>query len=536
MKRWGALAALGAAQFVMVLDQSVMNVSISQLVEDFDTEVTVIQAVITLYSLVMAALMMVGAKIGDRIGLRRAFTIGLVIYAIGSALTAASWSVASLTLGWSILEGIGAVLVLPALVALVAGNYEGKERALAFGVIGGIAGAGIAVGPVVGGWCTTELSWRVVFIGEVVVVLVILLLLPLIRDVARSDPPPRLDGVGAFLSAIGLGLVVFAVLQASTWGWIEPKDSPVEPLGFALTPFVIGAGVVALWAFTVWQRRREAGGVDPLVHLRLFRVPALRSGLLTFLAQNFILMGIFFVIPLYLQIVLGLDALDTGLRMLPTSIAMLVFALGGAQLTRWFSPRTIVRAGFVLLLLAAFFLIATVDPELDGGQFAVAMTALGIGLGLIASQLGNVVQSSVGTEDRGEAGGLQYTAQQLGSAIGVALVGAIVITALANNFVDRVSSDPEISDQLTEQQSTDLGTGIDFVPADDVADAATEAGLDEESTDELVDAYEDSQLDALRAGLLLVAFVVAASMLGTRHLPTRRLDELAVEEVPQSAT
>src|SRR5688572_28389484 len=169
MARWGVLAVLGAAQFLMVLDQAVMNVAISQLVEDFDTTVTTIQTVIALYALVMAALMVTGGKLGDLWGRRRAFAIGLVIYAIGSALTAASWSVPTLLLGWSILEGIGAALVLPALVALVAENYSGAQRALAYGVLGGVAGAGVAVGPILGGWATTELTWRVVFVGEVVV-------------------------------------------------------------------------------------------------------------------------------------------------------------------------------------------------------------------------------------------------------------------------------------------------------------------------------------------------------------------------------
>src|SRR3954447_13613768 len=169
MAKWGVLAVLGAAQFLMVLDQAVMNVAISQLVADFDTTVTTIQAVIALYALVMAGLMLTGGKLGDLLGRRRAFAIGLCIYAAGSALTAVSWNVPSLTLGWSVLEGIGAALVLPAMVALVAANFHGQERAVAYGVLGGVAGAGIAVGPILGGWATTELSWRVVFAGEVVV-------------------------------------------------------------------------------------------------------------------------------------------------------------------------------------------------------------------------------------------------------------------------------------------------------------------------------------------------------------------------------
>src|SRR5262245_33287681 len=174
MNKWGALVILAAAQFLMVLDQAVMNVSISQLVADFDTTVTAIQTVITLYSLVMAMFMITGGKVGDIVGRRRTFVIGLVVYGCGSALTSVSQSVLVLALGWAVLEGIGAAMVMPALAALIAGNYEGRNRVVAYSVIGGVAGAGIAVGPILGGWATTELSWRVVFAGEVVVVVAIL--------------------------------------------------------------------------------------------------------------------------------------------------------------------------------------------------------------------------------------------------------------------------------------------------------------------------------------------------------------------------
>ena len=186
-----ALIALAIAQFVMVLDQSVMNVSISALVEDFDTTVTTIQGVITLYCLVMAMFMMTGAKIGDIIGRRRAFIVGLVIYACGSAMTAAAPTVAVLALGWSILEGLGAALVLPALAALIAGNFEGNNRKAAYAVIGGVAGAGIAIGPILGGWATTELSWRIVFVGEVVLVAIILIMSRYIDDAVRTGPAPN---------------------------------------------------------------------------------------------------------------------------------------------------------------------------------------------------------------------------------------------------------------------------------------------------------------------------------------------------------
>ena len=530
MKKWGPLVILAAAQFLMVLDQAVMNVSISQLVDDFDTSVTAIQAVITLYSLVMAMFMVTGGKVGDIVGRRKAFIIGLCIYAVGSGLTAAAPTVGVLALGWSILEGIGAALVLPALAALIAGNYEDGDRVIAYSVIGGVAGAGIAVGPILGGWATTELSWRVVFIGEVVVVLLILAGIRLLRDAIRPGRAPHLDGVGATLSALGLGLIVLGVLQGSNWGWVRPKNSPVEPFGFSLVPFMIMAGAIALFLFVRWQHRRERSGHDPLVHLAILRVPALRSGLQTFLSQNLILMGVFFVVPLYLQLVLGLDALDTGIHMLPVSIAMFLTSAAGSWLAARFPTRTIIRVGLIVVAGSVLGLLDTVDPELNGTAFGVCMALLGIGLGLIASQLGNVVQSSVDESGRSEAGGLQYTAQQLGSALGVALIGAIVLTGLVNTFVRNVETDPRVSDEVATQVGTEVSTGVSFVAADDVRSAASEAGLDDETVDVLVEDYEDAQIDSLKAGLL-VAFLVALAALGfTSGLPKRRPGTVAPAE------
>lgn len=514
-----ALIALAIAQFVMVLDQSVMNVSISQLVADFDTTVPTIQAVITLYCLVMAMLMLTGGKIGDIIGRRRAFTIGLVIYAVGSATTAVAPTVAVLALGWSVLEGIGAALVLPAMAALIAGNFEGTARKQAYAVIGGVAGAGIAVGPIVGGWATTELSWRVVFAGEVVLVAIILALTPKVADALRDGPAPRLDVVGAVLSATGIGAVVLGILQSSTWGFLTPKDSPVEPLGFSLAVFVVIGGALLLWAFVVWSRHREAQGRDPLVHLRLFEVLPLRSGLVGLLTQNLVLMGVFFVVPLYLQLVIGLDALDTGLRMLPISITMFLFSAIGSRLSARVSVRTIVRTGLVVSTLAIVVLIATVDAQLNDLGFAVSMALLGVGMGLIVSQLGNVVQSSVDASGRGEAGGLQYTGQQLGSSVGVALIGAIVLAGLTNVFVRTIDADERIAPEVAQQVSIAAGNGVDFVASDDLAAAATDAGIDEQSADALVDDYEQAQLRALKTGLLVTGVLALLSLMSTRHLP-----------------
>jgi EmrB/QacA subfamily drug resistance transporter len=534
MSKWAPLAVLAAAQFLMVLDQSVMNVSISQLVADFDTTVTTIQAVITLYALVMAALMITGGKFGDLIGRRRVFVIGLVVYGVGSALTAASWSVPTLMLGWSVLEGIGAAMVMPALVALTAATYSGPARATAYGVLGGVAGAGIAVGPILGGWATTYLSWRVVFAGEVVLVIAILLGARWLREPSGARRGGSLDWVGSILCGLGLGLVVFGVLQASNWGWLEPRNSPIEPFGFSLVPFVVAAGGALLVGFKAWQRHREGVGQDPLVHFKLFAIRSLTGGLAMFGAQNLILMGVFFTVPLYLQIVQGFDAFETGLRMLPVSIAMLVSAAAAPRFLSNRSPRSIVRAGLALALVAVIVLLSTIEPKIDSTMFAVAMALLGAGMGLIASQLGNVVQSAVGDRDRSEAGGLQYTAQQLGSALGTALIGAVLITGLITGFSTSVSNNPKVSKEASEQVGVALQGKVSFVSADQVRQAAKAANLDQSNVDAIVSSYEDSQLEALKTALLAAGFIVLASFAGTRRLPSEPFgaEDRAADTVP----
>ena len=516
---WKILAVLASAQFLMVLDQAVMNVSISQLVKDFDTDVTTIQAVIALYSLTMAALMIPGGKLGDILGRRRTFTIGLAIYGTGSLLTALSWSVPSLMLGWSVLEGLGAALVLPALVALTARSFEGQARALAYGVLGGVAGAGIAVGPILGGWVTTNLTWRLVFAGEVVVVIGILLVVRLLPSGGKREGA-KLDGVGAALCSVGLALMVVGILQASNWGWLQPRNSPITPFGFSLTPFLVAAGVGVLALFGLWQRRREREAREPLIHLRLLGIPPLRSGLGMFLFQNTILMGIFFAIPLYLQIVQGLDAFETGLQMLPVSVALFLTALAGSRLAGRFPARGIVRVGLGMLLAATVLLLSTIKPDLETVPFGVAMAVLGIGMGLIVSQLGNVVQSAVGEDDRGEVGGLQYTAQQLGASLGTALIGAVVITGLITGFSNNISDDPRISSSVEKQVGVRLEGDVSFVSTDQVRTGAEKAGLDQAATNALVENYSDAQLTALKTGLLFAGFLVCAAFLTTRQLPS----------------
>jgi len=533
------IAIFASAQFVMVLDSSVMNVSISQIVADLDTTIQGVQLAITAYTLVMASFMLAGAKLGDILGRDRAFAIGLAIYGLGSLTTALSPNLGVLLVGWSLIEGLGAALVLPAIVSLIAVTYEGKERALAFGIVGGVAGAAIAAGPLIGGWVTTELSWRYVFAGETVVVAVILLL----RRRLKSSPPaerrPRLDVIGVALSAAGLALAVFGIVKSSEWGLIEPRGAmtiggtEITPFGFSVVPFFILAGLGFLAAFALWEERLERSGRDTLLDRALLKIETLRAGLTTLMMQQLILLGTFFVLPVYLQVVLGLDAFETGKRLFPMSVTMFIAAMGGPKLAAGFAPKRVAQAGLVALVLASVLLLGTIDVELEEAEFALALAVFGVGAGLLLSQLGNVIMSSVDPAKTNEAGGLQGTAQNLGASLGTALIGSVLIAALSSGLVTRVEQNPAVPPPVREQVAEVAQRGIPVVPVDDVEQAALDQGIPASQASAIADDYGDAQLDGLKRAIGAIAIIALLSLWFTRRLPGRSLQESAS---PRAAT
>ena len=533
MRKWLPLLILASAQFVMVLDSSVMNVAISQIVEDLDTTITGVQTAITLYTLVMAAFMLLGAKLGDIIGRNRAFAIGLGIYGVGSLTTALSPNLAVLLVGWSGVEGFGAVLVVPAIAALTAATYEGRERALAYALLGGVAAIAVAAGPLIGGWVTTELSWRYVFAAETVVVIVILLLRGQIARAPAAERRPRLDIVGVALSSAGLGLAVLAILRSSVWGFVIPRNPPeiggteITPLGFSPVGFLVLGGLGLLWGFVEWEQRRARLGHDQLLDTALLGIRQLRAGLSTLVGQQLVLMGTFFVIPVYLQVVLGLDAFETGKRLLPLSVAMLVFALLGPRVAARRSSRTVAQIGLVAVSVGALVMLGTLDVELNDTGFKLALALIGAGAGLLASQLGNVIMSSVAPDQTSEAGGLQGTAQNLGSSLGTAIIGAVLLAALATGFSERVAANPDIPPAARETIAAGTQEGIDIVPVDTVEQAAVDGGLSQSEAEAVADDYGDAQLQALRLALGAVALCALLSLWFTRRLPTTSLEASA---------
>ena len=394
-------------------------------------------------------------------------------------------------------------------------------------MIGGVAGAAIAAGPLIGGWMTTELSWRYVFAGETVIVIAILLLRRNLGAPDRVADPPRLDVTGVLLSATGLGLIVFAILKSSEWGLIQPRGAltiggeEVTPFGFSAVPFVMLAGGALLAAFVLWEEHLERLGRDTLLDRTLLRIVPLRAGLLTLMMQQLILLGTFFVLPVYLQVVLGLDAFETGKRLFPLSVALFVAALAGPKLAAGLAPRRVAQIGLVALGVASVVLLGTIDVELDEAEFSLSLILFGIGAGLLLSQLGNVIMSSVEPGKTNEAGGLQGTAQNLGASLGTALIGAVLIAGLTSGFVDRVAENPAVQPAIRERVTQLEQKGVPVVPVGDVEQAALDAGAGAAEATAVAQDYGDAQLQGLKRAILAVAIFSLLSLWFTRHLPGR---------------
>ena len=515
------LLTLCAGQFLMTLDSSVMNVSIATVASDLGTTVSGIQEAITYYTLVMAALMITGGKIGGLIGRKRAFSIGCVIYGCGSAVTAISPNLTVLIVGWSFLEGVGAALIMPAIVALVAGNFTTERRAGAYGLVAASGAIAIAVGPLVGGFATTYFSWRWVFAGEVAVVLVILVLARKLED-APVTARPKLDLVGSVLSASGLALLVFAVLRSGVWGWLVPKEGAPSWFGISPVVWLFTAGILVVWLFFQWEGRLKRQGREPLLDTSIFASSQMVGGLTMFFFQYMVQMGVFFTVPLYLSVVLGLSALDTGVRLLPLSVTLLLAAVGIPKLAPDVSPRRVVRIGVLCLLAGTVVLLAKLEPGSGPEVVLVPMLLIGAGMGALASQLGNVTVSAVPDERSPEVGGLQNTVTNLGASFGTALAGSLLIATLTTSFLTNIDQNPAIPAEVSQKAQVELAAGIPFISDADLTKVLDEAGVKPSVATAAIDANASARLDGLKAALSVLAVLAALSLFFVGRIPTEQ--------------
>ena len=515
------LLTLAAGQFLMALDSSVMNVSIATVADDLGTTITGIQSAIVLYTLVMAMLMVTGGKIGSIIGRKKAFMIGCVIYGSGSLTTALAPNLGVLLFGWSLLEGIGAALIMPAIVALVASNFATEERPRAYGLVGAAGAIAIAVGPLIGGLATTYASWRWVFAGEVVVVAGILLFARRVAD-QPVEAPPHLDLLGSLLWALAMGLSVIGVLFSSDWGWLLPAEGGPTVLGMSPVIWLLLGGLLALRLFMQHVRRLDAAGGEPLVTPSLFRNRQMTGGLEVFFFQFVVMMGLFFVIPLYLSVALGLSAIDTGIKITPLSVMMLIAAAGIPKFFPAASPRRVVDISLVAVVIGIVVLFTSINVDATASVVTVPLMLIGLGMGGLASQLGSVTVSAVPDEESPEVGGLQNTATQFGASLGTALAGAILISALTASFLTGVTNNPDVPDSVASQANVELAAGIPFMSDADLQAALDQAGVDEPTAQAALDANEQARLDGLRAALALLALIGVIALFFTKEIPERQ--------------
>ncbi|MEI7683107.1 MAG: MFS transporter [Candidatus Saccharibacteria bacterium] len=531
MKKWTVVTILAVAQFVMVLDSTVMNVSMSTVAKDLGTTINGLQAAITFYTLTMAAFMLTGGKLGDVWGKFNAFKIGAVVYSIGSLITALAPSLGILMLGWSFTEGLGAILVIPAIAALIAANYEGKDRVVAFAIIGGISGVAAAAGPLVGGFFTTYLSWRYVFISETAIMIVLLFCMRYVNQPSEKRIPfSSIDIPSVLLSAFGMIALVFGMLQSKTWGWVQPMGKPeiagyaIAPLGISLVAYLLVTGVIILRAFYKRSQRLEAAkDGHPLVKVSMFKIPQLRAGLMVLMFQYVITAAAFFVIPVYLQIVLGYDALTTGIKILPMSVGLILCSVTGTRMIHRYSPKQIIRLGQILLTLGALLLLGSLNADLRGLMFGLSVFTVGGGLGLLASQIGNVTMTAVDASESSEVGGLQGTSQNLGSSFGTALIGSVMIASLTTSFVNGINQSTTMPNQVKTYATQNATAGIPVVSAQELQTYAVQQGVPQSTADEIASIYKTSEIAALQEAAFFIVLLAGASLLFSRHIPDKKL-------------
>lgn len=477
---------LAAAMFVLVVDTSIMNVSISAVVEDLDTTASGLQGAIALEALVSAAFILISSKVGDLIGRKRAYILGLIGYAAGALAMTLADSLTAIIIFWAILGGLGASLLLPAMYSLVHGNFQGKAQAQAYALIGAAAAIAAAVGPLIGGFITTYLSWRIAFLMELVIIAAVLAGSRMVKDVPYTGPR-GLDAVGAVLSVLGMGGVVLSVLV-----WQEGG----EAVGAILL-----VGVLSLAGLAWWLTRRKREGKLTLLDPDLFKSAHFRSGISGQTLQQIALGGAMIALPLFLQMVLEYNALEAGLSLAPLSLTMFVVALLAGKKAGSRRPSAIIRAGFALLTVGMLLLILVVPRADSGWYLTIPLIIAGAGLGLLVSQLNNFTLAPIAEERVSEAAGVNSAGGSFGLSFGLAFAGAIMLATLSFLFTSMAEDSIVLSPAEQQQVAEVLEEDAELISNTGLAELL--AGQPEATQEEIIRINTDARPRALQVALLV---------------------------------
>jgi EmrB/QacA subfamily drug resistance transporter len=489
---------LAMAMFVLVVDTSLMNVSISAVVKDLGTTVSGVQSAIALEALVSAAFILIGGKVGDLWSRKRAYVLGLLGYAVGGVAMMLAQSLTAVIIFWAIIGGIGASLLLPAMQSLIHGNFDGKERTKVYALVGASAAIATAVGPLIGGFITTYLSWRVAFGLEVVVIAVVLSGIKLVRDVPYTGSR-GVDVVGAALSVLGMGGIVLGILV-----WQE---------GGEYVGALIAIGVVAMGALVAWLKRRKREGKPALLDVDLFSSPFFRLGVTQQMTQQIALGGAIIALPIYLQMVLEYNALEAGLSLAPLSLSMFALALLAGRRAGGRRPASLVRAGFALVLVGMLLLLPIVPRADSGWALVIPLIIAGSGLGLLVSQLNNYTLSPVAEERASEAAGVNSAGGSFGLSFGLAFAGAIMLATLSIAFTNKAEASKvlppadqqQVADVLEDDAQVMSNTALDELLADEPEDVQ----------DEIIRINTDARPLALQVALLVPILAALIGLLNS---------------------
>lgn len=503
LRKWMPLIVLAFALLIIILDTTILNVSLRTIIEDLHTNIQGIQWVITAYSLMLAAFTITGGRLGDLFGRKRMFILG-------------------------------AALMMPATTSLLVSNYQGRDRQIGFGVWGGVLGAGAALGPVVGGFLTTYYSWRWAFRINLLVAALVILGSFLIKEARDTDEKKQLDYLGIVLSSLAMFLIVFGVIESSSYGWLAAKQVfTVGSLSFGFLGGVsivlpaIVLGLIVLVAFALWQQRRERKGKTPLVSLALFKNTVFVRSALIVAILSLGQAGISFALPVFFQSVLGLSAVQTGVAMLPMSLTLLIVSFFTAYISNFFTPKRIIQSALVIDAVAFWALSFGIGTGSSAWALVPGFLLFGLGMGLLMSQASNMTLSAVSVKQSGEASGVNSTLRQVGASLGSAIMGAILLSTLSGNLASGVQASaviptaekPAIVQTVqSETSSIEFGSGASGATGIPASLAANIASISKTAT-------TDASRDTLLYGII---FIVLAFILSLR-LPNR------TSVVPQQA-
>lgn len=528
IRKWGSLFVLGFALAIIIIDTTLLNVSLSTIIREFKTDIQSIQWVITAYSLTLAALTITGGRIGDLFGRKRMFMTGAIIFAVGSAIASFSHSVPELLLGESIIEGFGAALMMPATASLLVANFKGKDRGIAFGVWGGIAGAASAIGPILGGYLTNNFSWRWGFRINIFIVILLLGLSFLIHESKDDRDKPSLDLVGVFLSAFGMFSIIYGVIESSRYGWIFPKEEfllfgqSLTFFGLSVISFCLLLGMTILWVFFEWERYIEKKGQTPLVSMQIFKNRTFTAGVLTTGIVTLGQVGLIFSLPVFLQSVLRLDAFSTGIALLPLSLTILLMAPLSGILSNKIPPKFIILTGLVFDVIAMVVLRSSISVTATTTDLIPGLVLFGMGMGMVMAQISNLTLSALPVNQAGEASGVNNTFRQVGSSLGSAIIGAALLASLSTNLVTGVTSSaviPQTFKNAIADAIKDQSSNVEFGGGAKLA-----ATIPPVIAEEITTISKQATVDAAREAMVYAAIFASLGFTVALFLPNKRKD------------